>query len=440
LIADQTAGGVNTELALHQIKHDYKIEKGCISLEHEQPLIAAFQRGLSKLQSYSPEVQDWLSCQTLLNRLVAMLVNGDSAFSRKRPIDWVYRFLYPKPELWSGASQLSLSGSYTRRLQKYLTGKRVTVNSLYAALKEAEDFLLEPPAGVLTETQHCIVPEQPARQTIHPVVHEMRKMLLPLSDYISVYVHGSMATGDYTPFSDVDDLVILHQSSWESHKRFRQVAWLLEKTTTRFQRVDPLQHHGHWVFLDFDFACLDQSTMPLVVLKSAVRVVGRSEIEAEIRNHPWGFGRVLWAIIQEVRRDTLSLLRGTLNLYGLKNLVAGISILPPLTFQVHGRIIDKKTAILSSATIFSEQTFPALGWATKIREEWHSCPGYHWVERQKRLNPLLPARRRILEAIARNHSPRIELRQVPFLDEQTILAILKLTDEATEHLHRKLIL
>ena len=393
-----------------------------------------FQRESSELRCYSPKTQDWLHCQRALNRLVTMLVNGDTAFSKKRPIDWVYCFINPKPELWRGAYRFDSFGPYTRRLQRYLGGKWITLSDIYAALKESENFLLDPPTEIATEMRYWNVHKQSSHKANHPVIDQMCKILRPLREDLSVYVHGSMATGDHTPFSDVDDLVILHQNSWACYEHFRQVVLLLEKTTRLFQRFDPLQHHGHWVFLNFDMICLDQSTMPLVVLENAIVVVGPREGKANIRNEPRSFGRILWTIIQEVRRDALSLVQGKLNIYGLKNLISGISLLPALAFQVHGKFLDKKTAILRSDEMFSEQAILAIQWATKVREGWASCHGYGWVRIMRYINRTFPFRRIVLERIAKNYSPSVHPDQVPFLSEQIITDIFELTNECARQL------
>jgi predicted nucleotidyltransferase len=417
----------------------YKADEGNLLLEDEESLVPTLEQESRQSQLYSPETNDWLLCQKLLNHFSSMALNGDLHLSMRCPTDWIYRFVYPEPTFWHGPSLSVPAGPYTGRIHKYLGGKKVTLHDLYAALKEAEQFLFEPPNEILTETRHCIIQERPSHTAFHPVVHDMRRILSHIGDDVSVYLHGSMATGDYTPFSDVDDLVIVHQKGWSSYTRFRQVVRALENVATLFQRIDALQHHGHWIYLDCDMACLDQSSLPLVVLKDSVIVVGRPEVRANLRLEDWGLRRVLWDTIQDVRHNASAMARGKLNLYGLKNLVSGISLLPPLVFQVNGKMLDKKTAILRSSNIFSDKALVALHWSTKIRETWASCHGYTGLRMMGYLNCILPFRRNALEAIARRCLPPLRTSQIPFLTDEVVKAIFQLSNECAHQLREVMV-
>jgi len=414
------------------IAHDYKAEPGGLLRECERPLLARLRQPSAR----PAEEQDWLDCQRVLNRLTAMLVNGHGAFSRKRPLDWVYRFLWPAPGLWRGSARFEPVGPHTQRLLERLGPNGITFGSLYEALREAEAFLLEPPKQTSTEPRRYAVPDRSPR--CHPLVQALRERLVPVQDDVSVYVHGSMATGDYTPFSDVDDLVILHHSSWSSPARFREVVRCLEKAARLCQRTDPLQHHGHWVLLDFDLVCLNEGVMPLVVLEQAVRVAGRPEVTARVRKDLASFAPVLWHLIQEVRCDALVMLQGPVSLFQLKNLISSLSLLPALTFQVRGQTLDKKTAILRSGEIFSDQARPAVSWTTQIRAEWATCPGSDCLAALGCLNRSLPFRRDALEDLARRFSPSLRPDQVPFLTDAVAAAIFHLTNESAAHLARAL--
>jgi predicted nucleotidyltransferase len=412
----------------------YRADEGNLLLAHEESLVPALQQESRQSQPYSPETNDWLLCQRLLNQFSSMALNGDLHLSKRCPTDWIYRFFYPEPTFWHAPSLSVPTGPYTRRIHKYIGGKKVSLHNLYAALKEAEQFLFETPSEILTETRHCIIQEIPSHPAFHPVLYDMRRFLSHIGDDVSVYLHGSMATGDYTPFSDVDDLVIVHQTGWRSYGRFREVVRALETVATLFQRIDPLQHHGHWIYLDSDMACLDQSSLPLVVLNDSVIVVGRPEVTANLRLEDWGLRRVLWDTIQDIRHNASAMARGKLNLYGLKNLVSGISLLPPLVFQVNGKMLDKKTAILKSSNLFSDKALVGLQWSTKIRETWASCHGYTGLWMMGYLNCILPFRRNTLEAIARRCLPSLRASQIPFLTDEVVKAIFQLSNECADQL------
>lgn len=410
---------------------DYRSANGYLLLRREEPLLGLFRRGFSELQFYSSETQDWLRCQRLLNRLLSKIVNGDKSFSVLSPSDWFYRFVWAEPRFWRETVRFDILGPYTKRLHKYFCKQSTTAHSLYASLKEAELFLLEPPQEIATETRHYRI-DSLLPFTSHPIVKKIHRTLESLETGISVYVHGSMATGDYTDFSDVDDLVIIHCSSWASYEQFQKVTRLLEKIARLFQCVDPLQHHGHWVFSDFDMTCLDQGTIPLVVLNKAIVAVGRPALEVKVRTSTWGFARVMWAIVQDVRRCVLSMIRGHLNIYGLKNLISSISLLPALSFQMRGSMLDKKTAIARSDEILSQEACAAVRWTTRVRET--TISGHRWVQTMRYLNHVLPFRRGTLEKIARIWLPSLRPDQIPYLSGQLISSIFGLTDECTHYL------
>ena len=415
-------------------KQNYIRSAGLILLNEEQMLVQGLAKGEPEKLIYSPDTQDWLNCQKLINRLVTLLVNGDTTSSRRSFVNLVYQFLYPKPEFWRGTFRSYHIGPYTGRLRKRLKEYKITVNILYDILNEAESFLFDVPPELSVESYQHFVQQPNWARKFHPILYEMRKLLLPLEKNISVYLHGSIASDDYTPFSDVDDFVMIHEDAWQSYKCFREVAQLLEKATNLFQRVDPLQHHGHWVFLDYDLACLDQSVMPLVVLNNALPVIGRSEIRVKIRSELCSTRYVLWTIIQEARRDTLTMENDEINLYGVKNLIAAISLLPALTFQIRGDILDKKTAILRSEEIFSAQALRAIQWASSIREQWQTCSGYDWIRAMRYVNGVLPFRRSILEKAAKNMLPALKADQILLLNDDIKIAIFQLTNECAGHL------
>ncbi len=399
---------------------------GYLLLPDERRVLQTIQRAE---EDYGPEARDWLRAQALLNRLVSAAVNGESPLSRRWPSSWVYRYLWPAQRLWRAPIGNKPEGRYTRGVAERMDGAR-DLGALYQALREGEELLGPPPAELATEPRSAIAPEHAPGEG-HPAVSAMRRALAPLDQDVSVYVHGSTASGDRTPFSDLDDLVVVHADAWSSYTRFAAAARRLEGVARQMEVLDPLQHHGHWVVTDLDLRCLDESVMPLVVLEGAVQICGPRELRARARTDGAGFTRVMWGILQEVRRETLALMAGELNLFGLKDLISGISLLPALTFQSRGRMVDKLTAIRRCEELFSEEALPAIRWATCIRQEWGAVhPG--WIRRTRALYRVSPFRRDALETRSRRSSPRVDVSALPGYSEKVGKAVLRLTDECGE--------
>gem|GEM_PF-4677763 len=405
--------------------------KGVLLLDGEESLPATLASGSRKIAALSPETRDWLACQSAINYLLSALANGES--KRSFP-GWIYQSFCPRFEFWRGHFDSTQNGLYTARLKKNLSTRRVSAKQLFFALKEAETFLAETPAEILTEPKSCAVGDHLAGESApHPIVQELQKILLPLGNDVSVFMHGSMATGDFTPFSDVDDLVIIHQSAWSSFQRFREVLSCLERAAVFFNRFMPLQHHGHWIFSNFDLAALDQSTMPLLVLEKAICIAGPNKFTAKIRDSSGGLNHALWANIQTVRSTALSLHEGKINLYDLYHLVSGISLLPALTFQISGQFLDKKSAILQSAKIFSPPAAAAIGWATSTRQSWGSLEKT-WMDSMRQKNARSPLRRDLMDKFAQRSAPMLEKNRVPFFTEEILPAITQLTRECAQQL------
>lgn len=384
--------------------------------------------------AYSPSTRDWLRCQTHVNRWLAEIVNGRSRFARRYPGDWIYRYVYPDACLWRGSTRIEPEGVYSQQLKRLLQRRWFKLADLYQVLNEAASFLSVCPPDIETRPVHVTARQMASVPPGRRLTRRIQEMVSPLENSVSVYLHGSMATQDDTPFSDVDDLVIIHSQSWQSLSSLRRTVQALERAAVFFQRVDPLQHHGHWVFSDYDLVCLDQSVMPLKVLEHAVLLTGHAALSASVRQHTAELRRILWYNLQTIRQAATKLDRDTLNLYELKHLVSSISLVPALVFQVRGEQIDKRAAIDAHQRILSEAASPAITWATHIREMWHTCPGFGWVERMKTINRILPFRRDVLERIARNHSPAVGSQSVPFLNDGVMSAIFRMTDECADQL------
>jgi hypothetical protein len=403
----------------------YRSHNGWLIRDQEFSLVMNL-RGHVGAVHYSPECEDWIFCQSTLHNLVRCLINGETAAPRKSLAGLFYRYFPSTPRLWRGCS-VSRVGPYSQRLQKHLGDPPLTSHKLYAAINEAEVFLQCPPPEI--ETTHYSVVVNGCARASSSLMNSIRARLAPAADHFSVYIHGSMATEDNTLFSDVDDLVLLHRSAWSSHKQFEHVARSLEKVTVLFQAIDPLQHHGHWLYTDLDLLCLDQTEIPLHILTGAVPLVGNRLVEAWIRKLRTPFPETLWSIIQEVRRDAFLLSSGLANLYILKNLVSGISLLPALAFQLSGALIDKKTAINQSSSLFSQCAMDAISWASTVRSSWGECPGFSRIRALSKINRIVPWRRSAMEGLARRWSPAVRPGPGVPLVASIVPAIYTLTDE-----------
>jgi predicted nucleotidyltransferase len=236
----------------------------------------------------------------------------------------------------------------------------------------------------------------------------------PFFDYI---IHGSYADGSCTAASDIDDLIIVKEETFLSLDNFRRARKILSQLALFYQRVDPVQHHGHWIFTEYDLRSYDQSIMPVSVLEGA-RAVGRDvklELCLDAPASLDGFNRVFDGIVREGRRDAELLFEDRCNLYHLKELISAISLLLPLLFQVTGSVVSKKEAIARAGEILDPAALRVLRWSTRVRERWHELPGI-WCYRPLRMLSHLIGDRNILESVARKYLPAVGKDRIGLLD------------------------
>lgn len=185
-----------------------------------------------------------------------------------------------------------------------------------------------------------------------------------------VFVHGSWADGTRTPFSDLDNLILIDDSRL-STRDWYGISLALAQVDLKMMRLDPLQHHGNWIILQSDLEGLDESYLPLHVLEGALCLQGSPEVHA----------RVSVASSSERMRRNVASLAGALRifsdpqkmtLWNAKHLVSGLSLMPAYVHQVRGKRISKKDALSAEAVeaIFSATASQAVAWATKARNDW----------------------------------------------------------------------
>jgi predicted nucleotidyltransferase len=210
-----------------------------------------------------------------------------------------------------------------------------------------------------------------------------------LDDSLDIYLHGSSADLQITPFSDVDDLVVIRRNTWQTVEQLGRAARLLAAAARRFQDVDRLQHHGHWVVTDLCLEAFDQSFIPTVVLEDAVRVCGRERLDLRVLNEP-DLGQGLAISKSSIDRLLSVHRRGNgMRAFDLKCLAGEAMLLPAKVFQYRGEMLSKPAAIARAAEVFSPDAMAALEWATMVRREFGRLV-------HRKLPPLVEVRLRYL--------------------------------------------
>lgn len=220
-------------------------------------------------------------------------------------------------------------------------------------------------------------------------------------------IHGSHADETSTPFSDIDDIVILNESFFQSYEIFEYSIKVLHELNHIYQLHDITQHHGHWVFTYNELLQYDESMMPECVFDESLSVFDDAEVSlcpvADSR-----FQHRLLGLCNGIERYFKMLFANKINLYYLKHLVSAIALVFPLYFQSRGVHLSKREALAPSRIKghFETEIIEILEWATVMRKFWSNVPTYSEVEKYKTLYGWVQ-NRKIMESAVAYTSPSI---------------------------------
>jgi hypothetical protein len=189
--------------------------------------------------------------------------------------------------------------------------------------------------------------------------------------YVWIYLHGSRADNTATSFSDYDDLIIIDLERLSGSVRC-SLARKLIRVDKRFRRLDPLQHHGHWIISKQSLMNYDASYIPLHILHTAVRIQGPETIEYtpdKIKTQR-GLYRNIEQTCLSIRECYALYKKNRITTYRLKGLVGSFALMPAFLFQYLGEEVDKRTAILRAGELFGTDAIECLKWSTEYRNSW----------------------------------------------------------------------
>lgn len=211
-------------------------------------------------------------------------------------------------------------------------------------------------------------------QITQPIIKKIALLFEPLekASGIQVFIHGSCADNSTTAFSDIDDFIVIDDTSL-SPKEQKHIETILNEIEKQFYKVDPLQHHGHWKIFKSELSHYNNSYLPVFILENAICLIGDNKLKATIDYY------VSYCSLVQRIKSTLKNIdvfyskfhEKRLNIYDLKRLIGSIALIPPLLFQLKGYSVDKKSAIERAAELFSQKALLLLQWATELRLNWH---------------------------------------------------------------------
>ena len=194
-----------------------------------------------------------------------------------------------------------------------------------------------------------------------------------MPDNITMFLHGSYATGDVTSFSDIDIVLIINSEILcnEDLQTTRDVVKALRKY---IYGIDPTMHHGIDVIEKKFFQAYDESILPVNTLENAVFLCGNSADIALSVDRNLSIKSAHKKLIEQCN----ALLRydeSYINFtpYRMKCIMSVLFLIPVLLLQADkGIFLYKRSALLQFQNEYKELNFSVVDTATKMRGRWNT--------------------------------------------------------------------
>ncbi len=248
-----------------------------------------------------------------------------------------------------------------------------------------------------------------------------------------VVIHGSLASRDFTYFSDVDILLVLADDVLYDGRRFADARHALMRLNREILKYDPLQHHGLHVIPSALLEKYPTDYLPVSVFERAIVHSARDDedfclvpVHASRENRSGSLSRMSRSLSKVTKPPATA--------YDAKLFLSSLMLLPALALQAEGHTISKRDSFKELATRFASDDWEPMAWATRVRDEW---PRFELsrIERTalKICNPWLVSRtllmqRPLPEFLVREWTPRRHASLIKFV--QRIVHSVKVSAEA----------
>ena len=143
--------------------------------------------------------------------------------------------------------------------------------------------------------------------------------------FISVIVHGSVATNEVIPYSDFDGLLIVKDNFVDS-KKLKDFKRESMKFILKF---DPIQHHGWFQISESQLEDYPESYLPISVLenaKSIYSIDSETQLNIRIKNKP-DYKTGLYNMLNSLENKAVNKWKPN-NLFQLKSFLSQIMLIP----------------------------------------------------------------------------------------------------------------
>jgi len=239
-------------------------------------------------------------------------------------------------------------------------------------------------------------------------------------EFFDLVIIGSYADHTQTPFSDIDGVVIIKPESFKSYKNFRELKKKLDLIAIEYQRIDPLQHHSHWIIFEQELKEYEQSQMPITTLRDAISI-GKDTIvqlsEGDKSKTNSNLKNILGYQIRDCLDYSKKLFQNGLSLYELKSFISSLSLMPALYYQLKNKFIRKEVAIKKIEKELDRECLKALKFTSELRRKWGRLDVRYL---NKKIDTLIKKKslidRESLEAVSKKDTKKVKIENLDFLN------------------------
>jgi len=280
--------------------------------------------------------------------------------------------------------QLRLTGAI-RKTERLLEHPQLSIDEAALIISEGHKILSEliEAYGVTTSSESINVQSSGDPAVVYKNLGEDKLTVFrkweayckeKLVDLVSgVYIHGSMATLDYTDFSDLDVILVPKLETIEDPESLKELAYNCALSSCFLYRFNYLQHGGYLIISPHDLRCYNSSILPHQVFRYSKVVCGSSKIKLNVRNSRLDCFAYTWRMLQNIRSCAH---RGfpVKNMWQLCVFTSFILILPVLYLQIVDDYVYKTFSFDTARGDFSSAEWEGVKTALEIRDMWDYQP------------------------------------------------------------------
>ena len=185
-----------------------------------------------------------------------------------------------------------------------------------------------------------------------------------------IFIQGSLATLDYTRFSDFDTFIILSKEIEENPDFINELIWKLFKSSIYLYKFDPYQHHRYFFTLESNINIYNQAFLPVEVLKYAVSFKNSNysfnSYDSQLSHLLFITGPINY-FIKHINNNFEEIK----NLWHLKYYIATIFFLPVLYLETIDIYVYKRESFEIIRKYLTDDLNKFLDYCSEIRKNWN---------------------------------------------------------------------